>query len=277
MSAFLGQDVDLTVVVVDNGSRSEHRSWLRRRLPTEVELLELGANTGFGPAANRGFEHLLAQAAPAPFLAVAPHDALPEDGCVGRILAELDRHPDAGLVCADVGDGHRPVFDRYLGGITLPSGVAEGWESVDYPHGTLMVARRTCLLDVGLFDERYFAYCEEADLGLRARRAGWDVGLVHGARVHNPTMRSGSLAVDYLMQRNTIQLVRRHSGRYPAGMRFAIGVLELARGALGWGPPQFLYAPRARLWALVDVLRRRHGPPPARYFEGVGDSVASAR
>ena len=49
--------------------------------------------------------------------------------------------------------------------------MTEGWEPVDYPHGTLLLARRACLEDVGLFDERYFSYCEEADLGLRARAA----------------------------------------------------------------------------------------------------------
>ena len=32
----------------------------------------------------------------------------------------------------------------------------------------LLLARRACLAEVGLFDERYFAYCEEADLALRA-------------------------------------------------------------------------------------------------------------
>ena len=48
-----------------------------------------------------------------------------------------------------------------------------------------MMLRRDCLDEVGLFDERYFSYCEEADLALRARRAGWKVGLVRGARVQN--------------------------------------------------------------------------------------------
>ena len=44
----------------------------------------------------------------------------------------------------------------------------------------MLFARRGALEDVGLFDERYFAYCEEADLGLRAVAAGWEVGLVRG-------------------------------------------------------------------------------------------------
>ena len=45
-----------------------------------------------------------------------------------------------------------------------------------------MLARRECLADVGLFDERYFAYCEEAELAIRAKQAGWQVGRGAGRR-----------------------------------------------------------------------------------------------
>jgi len=63
------------------------------------------------------------------------------------------------------------VVDPVFGALLRPSVVDDGWEDAGYPHGTLLLARRECLLDIGLFDERYFAYCEEADLGERARRA----------------------------------------------------------------------------------------------------------
>lgn len=255
----------IELVIVDNGSRPADRARLDAIAPG-VPVVDLGRNTGFGPGANAGLRWGLARPE-LEYLVVAPHDALPAPDCLEQIIAELDDRPDAGLACADVGDGHIPVVDPYFGGMTIPSAQDAGWETVDYPHGTLLVARRSCLLDVGLFDDAYFAYCEEADLGLRAQAAGWTVGLVHGACVVNPTMRSGSAAVDYLMQRNTIFLVRRWFGRYHATIRFLIAVIDLVRGRFGWGPPQFLYAPRARLQALLDVLRGRWGPPPKKYFE----------
>src|SRR5690606_9624971 len=127
--------------------------------------------------------------------------------------------PRLGLLSADVGDGATPVVDPYFGGITRPAAVSEGFEAADHPHGTLMIARRGLLEDVGLFDERYFAYVEEADLGLRARAAGWEVGLVRGARVHNPDVGTRGADVAYLQLRNTLLLVREHSGRYHAGIR----------------------------------------------------------
>ena len=78
-----------------------------------------------------------------------------------------------------------------------------------------MLARRECLAEVGLFDERYFAYCEEAELALRAKRAGWQVGVVRGAEVRNTDVGSRAAVVDYLQLRNTLLMVREHSGRYP--------------------------------------------------------------
>ena len=221
--------------MVDNGRQPAlRRRWSRssRRSAHDVELVSLGSNCGFGPAANVG-------PAPVPgsdpgdrgdWVAVAPHDALPQPGALARLVELAESVPGVGLACADVGDGHVPVVDPYFGGMTRPAAQTEGLEPADYPHGTLLVARRACLAEIGLFDERFFAYCEEADLGLRATAAGWGVGLAHGARVVNPGMRSGSPVVDYLMHRNTLHLVRRHFGRYHAFVRLLIGVSQLVRG-----------------------------------------------
>jgi GT2 family glycosyltransferase len=118
------------------------------------------------------------------------------------------------------------------------------------------------LLDIGLFDERYFAYCEEADLGERARRAGWEVGIVRGAVVRNPGQTSATGVPQYLMLRNTLQLVRRHFGRAPAVTQFAIVSGITARGALGGAKAPF-WNLRGRMFALRDAALGRAGPPPA--------------
>ncbi len=274
---FTHQGVPVHVVVVDNGSEPEALTELRRTVAAagrDVELVELGANTGFGPAANAGFRRWLA-VADGQWCALAPHDALPADDTLARLIDAAEARPRAGLACADVGDGHVPVVDPYFGGMTVPAPTAvsggEGWESVDYPHGTLLLARRACLGDIGLFDERYFAYCEEADLGLRAAAAGWEVGLVRGVMVTNPTMRSGSPAVDYLMHRNTLLLVRDHSGVYHASVRFLIAGWQLGRGLVQPSSRPLLYSARGRALGMVDFVRGRFGPPPAEMFTDAGE------
>jgi GT2 family glycosyltransferase len=259
---FLDQGVDLRVVVVDNGSSAASRAAVRAALPAGVELIELGANTGFGPGANAGFRWFLDRD-PAPWLAVAPHDADPWPGCLKRLLDELAERPRAGLASADVGDGLTPVVDRYFGAIPAAATVTDGWEPAGYPHGTLMLARTACLREVGLFDERYFAYVEEAELAVRAAAAGWEVGVVRGADVRNRGIGSHLAVVEYLQLRNTLLMVREHSGLYHATIRLIIAFWHMTAGHLS---PRFrggpYWAPRARLTAVRHFLTGRFGPPP---------------
>jgi GT2 family glycosyltransferase len=266
---FLAQGVPVRVLMVDNGSPEADVARLRASLPPGVEVLELGANTGFGPGANAGFRWFLSHD-PAPWLGVAPHDAEPQPGCLRRLLDEVGVRPRAGLASADVGDGLTPVLDRYFGAIPAEATVVDGWEPAGYPHGTLMVARRQCLEEVGLFDERYFAYCEEAELALRARERGWEVGVVRGAEVRNQDVGSNAEVVDYLQLRNTLLMVREHSGLYHATIRLLIALWQLGAGLVVPARRGPYWSPRARVRAIVDHVHRRYGPPPDGLGQGAG-------
>jgi N-acetylglucosaminyl-diphospho-decaprenol L-rhamnosyltransferase len=178
------------------------------------------------------------------------------------MLDEVRTRPDAGLVSAEFGPRFAllPVFDKVLGGYYRPARRGRGWQDVDYPHGTLLLARRECLEDIGLFDERYFAYCEEVDLGLRAARAGWRVGLVWGAVVDNGRLPPQLLA-DYLQLRNTLLLLRDHQGPSQVRARVILAVVALLRRAVR-APRRELPAVRIGIRALLDYRRGRFGPPP---------------
>lgn len=263
---FLDQGVDVRIVVVDNGSSAEAREAIRQAIPPGVHVIELGANTGFGPGANAGFRWFLDHE-PAEWLAVAPHDAEPQPGCLRRLLDEVAGRPRAGLVSADVGDNLTPVVDRYFGAIPAPATVTDGWEPAGYPHGTLMAARTACLQEVGLFDERYFAYVEEAELAVRAAKAGWEIGVVRGADVRNGGLGNRLALIDYLQTRNTLLMVREHSGLYHVTIRLIIAGWHMTAGALS---PRFrggpYWVPSSRFRAVTDFLRGRFGPPPADLF-----------
>lgn len=259
LEALAAQTVPVRVLLVDSGSTEENHREALALLPPGSDVVRMGRNGGFGPSANAGWRRFLA-AHEGEWVGLCPHDALPAPDAVERILAAAAERPRAGFACGDYGDGATPVVDPYFGSILVPATVEEGWEPAGYPHGTLLLARRAALEDVGLFDERYFAYCEEADLGLRAAAAGWEVGLVRGARVRNPNMSNPRPVIDYLMVRNTLLLVRSHSGRYKAFIRFCIAVAQL------WTERRRspYHHTQARLHALADFLRGRWGPPPAR-------------
>ncbi len=265
IEAFRDQGMPVRFIVADNASEPEELEVLRAGVEgaDDVELIEVGHNSGFGPGANAGLRHWLADPAGSEWALVAPHDVDPLDGCVEAMLEACASEPMAGLACADVGDGHVPMIDPYFGGLTRPARRTSGWEAADYPHGTLMAIRRQCAREVGLFDERYFAYNEEADLGRRAREAGWSVGLVHDAGVRNRHLGTSVRTVDYLQHRNTLMMVREMSGRYHATIRFLIALGHLVGGLVRPSSRPLVYDAPARALGMADFLRGRTGPPPA--------------
>ena len=275
VARFRDREVPVAVTVVDNASEPEARRELRAglaRFPDdEVEVVEVDRNAGFGPGANVGLRRFLDDADDGEWCVLAPHDVDPFPGCLAAMLDAAGAEPMAGLMCADVGDGMVPVIDPYFGGMAVlaPDPVAPDspelprWETVDYPHGTLMMLRRTCLEEIGVFDERYFSYCEEADLALRARAAGWKVGLVRGARVQNIHIGSGMAIVDYLQTRNTLLLVQEMSGWYHAFIRAWFTIVQTVRGVRRPATRALIFDANARMLGVRDFVLRRFGPPPA--------------
>ncbi len=235
-SSWSGQ---LRVVVVDNGSTAPPDPGD----PAGVEVVEAGRNLGFGAGANIGLR--LARTA---WVAVCPHDVDIAEGALDRMVEVAAARPRAGLAGADLGLDEVPIVDPYFGGMSVPAVRAGDWAPAGYPHGTLLVARLTCLEQVGLFDEGFFAYCEEADLALRARAQGWLSGQVWGAGARNTGLASVGIS-DYLKARNTLHLVRRWFGPYRAGIR------------LGFELPAARRSRPSRL-AVRDYLGGRWGPPP---------------
>lgn len=267
LDQFAEQGFDVHPIVVDNGSHPDQLAELRASVSARpgVRLVEVGHNSGFGPGANAGLRTWLDDD-DTEWAILTPHDAAPAPDCLQLMFEAIDAEPMAGLACADVGDGQVPMFDPYFGGVTTASKVDVGWEDADYPHGTLMALRRGCVEEIGLFDETFFAYCEEAELGLRARRAGWRIGLINGARVTNTHLGTSVAAVDYLQQRNTLRLVRDTSGWYHVTIRMIISVMHIWTG---WRHPERrppVFSARARWWGMLDFLRGRTGPPPAALY-----------
>lgn len=261
VSAFRDQTVDTSILVVDNGSEPETVAALPSQIGDAV-LIDTGVNLGFGPGGNVGLRRWLRDHH-TEWVAIAPHDALPEPDTLQRMLDELDGRDRVGLASADVGDGAVPIIDPFLGTIEAAPTVESGFEPSGYPHGTLMLARRACIDEVGLFDERYFAYCEESELALRAAEHGWTCGLIRGAVVRNPGMSASIERVAYLQLRNTLLMLREHFGRRHAAFRLLIALVQIPVGLVHPPARGLHWSPRGRVLAIRDHLRKRYGPPPA--------------
>jgi N-acetylglucosaminyl-diphospho-decaprenol L-rhamnosyltransferase len=178
-----GAAVDL--VVVDNGSSDGSPERVRRDFP-DADLIELGSNHGFGPSLN-----LAVRERPADRLIFLNNDircesgflhALVEEGGPGTTVAGvLLQGPDPGRIdsAGVVLDASVMAFD-YLHG--EPAAAAEAARAPHGPTGGAALVELDAFNSVGGFDERIFAYYEDADLALRLRRAGVACRLAPGAR-----------------------------------------------------------------------------------------------
>ncbi len=202
LAGLRGQSREAEVIVVDNGSGDATVELVRERFP-EVEVLELGANLGFGPALNRG----VAARPEADPVILLNDDAEPEPEFVAALLERLGDGVDsvAGVMVqeSDPGriDSAGVVADRTLMGFDYLHGepVAAATSAADPlgPTGGAALYRRAAFDAIGGFDERIFLYYEDLDLALRLAAAGGGCRLAANARaVHAYSASLGAASPD---------------------------------------------------------------------------------
>jgi GT2 family glycosyltransferase len=261
--SFLLEGINLKVTIIDNHSTPEALGALQSGLDSEIEILKLAENKGWGPALNVALQQWLSVAG-SPFCFISAHDAVPAPDCLSLLLQAAEEDERIGLACPQYPDETVARFSARRGvyqdrATPLQHGTPQ---MVDVPHGTLMLVRRTCLAEIGLFDERYFAYGDEHELGARAVRHGWKVALVWGAVVTNPGTWTASPLRSYLFTRNSLLLVHDYCGKLPAFLR-AVLILANTLRLLMFSPPRaFAFSARARFGAVWDFVIGRYRRPP---------------
>lgn len=183
LSALLAQKYPLErLVVVDNGSTDDSLALLRQRFPA-VPVLANGGNVGFAAGNNVALRDLTSDAA----LLLNP-DVILSPGCVGALAAALAADPDVAIAGCKLWYPDGETLQHGGGYITHPqampghygigeadAGQHDAARYVDYVIGAAVAVRRTALEQIGLFDEGFFLYYEDADLCARARAAGYRV------------------------------------------------------------------------------------------------------
>ncbi len=124
--------------------------------------------------------------------------------CASQVrLADADRLDSAGmLLCMDGSSKQR-------GHLESPGAYSQTEEAL-LPSGSAAFYRREMLDEIGLFDESFFLYCEDTDLGLRARWAGWECLYVPGAVVEHRYSHSAGRASAlkaYYVERNRLFVI----------------------------------------------------------------------
>ncbi|HEX9636289.1 MAG TPA: glycosyltransferase family 2 protein [Acidobacteriota bacterium] len=170
-----------TVVVVDNASTDGSIGQLHSCTPA-VQLLSLASNLGFGAAVNRA----LAQTSE-PWIALLNPDATADPDFLAALWAAGQQSPRIGMVAAKILNYQRRDQLDSAGLAIYPDGLARGrgrlqsdrgqfdrLEPVFCPSGCAALLRRAMLDEIGGFDESFFLYGEDTDLGYRARLCDWE-------------------------------------------------------------------------------------------------------
>jgi hypothetical protein len=261
IEAFLSQGIPVRIVILDNGSEPAKLSYLYALIDNRAVIRELGRNMGFGGALNIALKDWLSNSQE-PYAVVAAHDALPMSGCIVKLITVLNMFPRVGIVSPEYGIGHKAQFSALRGPYLVPHPRGSGFEPQAYAHGTLMCIRRECLQDIGLFDERYFAYGDEIDLALRAWHHGWEVGVVWGAIVDNPETSVPSPVACYLQLRNACLLVRNWKGWHWGLVRCMVALGGTCLGLIIPSRRTYHFSTTARFLAIMHALMGHYGPPP---------------
>ena len=261
------------VVVVDNGSSDGSVEMVRdftEYYPSGLVILQNQENRGFCAANNQGFA-----GAGNEFIALLNNDAEADPGWLQAMESAMRSSSGVGMVASKIlvwedpqridKVGHLIYMDgqnRGRGTGQLDHGQFDRVEEVLWPDGCACLYRRAMLDEIGGFDEDFFAYADDAELGLRARWAGWKCLYTPHAVVRHhrgATLGKGSGRRLTLIERNRVLLAVK---MFPGNLLWANGAYLTARLAAGlWaalrnrGEVRHYQGPAGKLTAALALLR----------------------
>jgi GT2 family glycosyltransferase len=208
-------DVCFETIVVDNGSSDESAEMAEREFG--VRVIRNRENRGFCAANNQAIA-----ASRGDFIALLNNDAEADPGWLAALHAACNRRPEVGMAASKILVWEDPGRIDKVGHVIWPDGQNRGRgsgardrgqydreEDVLWPDGCACMYRRAMLDQIGGFDEDFFAYGDDAELGLRARIAGWTCIYTPAAVVRHhrgSTLGKNSARRLVLIERNRVLL-----------------------------------------------------------------------
>ncbi|WP_345358568.1 glycosyltransferase [Saccharopolyspora cebuensis] len=254
----------LEVICLDNASGDGSADRIRTAAP-DVRVIESATNTGFAGGCNTAAEQATGQV-----LAFLNNDARPDRAWVRAAVAVLRGEPTVGAVASKVLDWDGQRIDFVDGGLTwfgmgykrhageLDDGSHDAARDVLFGTGSALFVRAELFTALGGFDDRYFMFYEDVDLGWRLNLRGWRVRYEPRSltyhRHHASMAEVGDAREHYLLERNALATLYKNvsdetlAKALPAAMALAVR-RATARGEVD--PTQ------------LEITRRPDGPDDA--------------
>jgi GT2 family glycosyltransferase len=236
LDALLAQtNKDFEIIIMDNGSTDEGVLDLEGKYPDlKLIIKKINENLGFAVANNRG-----ARLARGQWLALLNADAFPEPDWLERLLEAAQTYLNTFFASRQIQADHRGVLDGE-GDVYHVSGLAwrrnygfpvyplNASQEVFSPCGAAAFYPRQEFLDAGGFDEDYFSYHEDVDLGFRLRLRGLSCVLVPQAIVHHIGSASTGKRSDFSVYYGHRNLVWTYFKDMPSGLLWLYLPLHIA-------------------------------------------------
>ena len=241
------------IIVVDNGSTDGSQDTVKKQFP-DVKLIELDKNYGFAKGNNIGIREAFKDKE-VKYIFALNNDTVVHPNCFREMVRVAESDERIGMVqpkvyrmnlCAVFNGVRVPVIDTtghiIRRGIVRDRGqghpdIGQYDDKTDDIIGACACAclyKREMLEDVGLFDESFITYYEDAELSWRAHKKGWKAKFVPNAIVWHK--RKGTMKkldvetrrkIYELSLRNMVTVVKRHGNFY---QKFTVGLWLIKTG-----------------------------------------------
>lgn len=218
------------IIVVDNGSVDDSVYIIEEQFPN-VTLIKLHKNTGFAGGVNTGITYALQNNYDA--VTLFNNDAVADKNWLKLLADNLKRHPEAGIVTGKLMRTDKIHLDSTgdfytTWGTSFPRG-RNHKDTGQYDESTYVfgasggasIYRATALRQVGIFDERFFAYYEDVDISFRMQLAGWKVVYTPNALAYHHIGATSSKMGDFTRYHSIKNFYILYTKNMPAGSYWA--------------------------------------------------------
>lgn len=214
------------IILVDNGSTDDSVNAVRTRFPL-VQIIETGANLRFAGGNNVALKEVLRDGDD--YALLLNNDTTVEPDFLSHMVESAREDDLIGLVSPKILYFQRPDVIWFAGGVLKPvwgcvrhfglrqldDGRFDQRLQVSFLTGCCLLIRRQVLQEVGLLDEGFYLYSEDADYCLRAAKAGFKLIYEPKARVYHKVSSSTGGAYNLEKWRHRynslFRLVREHT------------------------------------------------------------------
>lgn len=207
------------VVVIDNGSTDDSVGQIRRAFP-DIEVVEAGRNLGFSGGCNAGIARALASGAD--YVWLLNNDTTVEPSALLELVNKACAGPRTGAVGSAIHFAEEPDRLQAWGGgrVNFWLGRSHTFdrpvrdEAVQFITGASLLLSRAAIEDVGVLDEGFFMYWEDADYCFRLRRAGWRLVVAGQSKVWHKgsaSVGSRSARMDNYFNSSAVRFFEKHA------------------------------------------------------------------